>query len=163
MHRAAGEPQTEGRGVADWQRVDLDPAFELEIPAGWEAERDEEGGVLVSAADGAGLLHLVAFPQPPGPVQDPGEELYAFLEQGGIELEEDEIEDVELADGAEMSVCEYIAEEDPDAGDVEATYWMVAVAVRPGCLVLCSYSCPLGEQDAERAVVLDILRGLRMK
>lgn len=149
--------------MTDRQRVELDPAFELEIPAGWEAARDEEGGVLVTAAGGVGLLHLVAFAQPPGEVPDPGEELYAFLEQGGIELEEDELEDVELADGGEMSVCEYLVEEDEDAGDAEATYWMVAVAVRPGCLVLCSYSCPLGQQDAERSTVLAILGSLRIR
>lgn len=144
------------------QRVDLDPGFEVTIPGDWVAERDEEGGVLIAKEDGVGLLHLVSFPQLPDEMPDPAEELYSFLEDSGVELLEDEIDDVELPDGAEMSLCEYVAEEEDESSD-EATFWTVAVAVRPGMLVLASYSCPLGEEDRERETLREVLATLRLR
>jgi len=147
------------------RRVEFGSAFSLRIPEGWEAEPDEEEGIDIAAPDGPGLLHLVPIPQPPGEMLDPAEELYAFLEDLGIELEEDEVEDVELAGGAEMALCEYLAEaedEDAEEGDGEsATYWIVAVATAPGDLVFASYSCPAGEEEAERETIRGILASLR--
>ena len=145
-------------------RVTLDPAFEFELPDGWEAALDEEGGVEVGGPEGAGLLHLIAFVQPAGDPLDPAEELYIFLEDQGIELEEDEIEDLELPSGAELSLCEYLSE-DEDEEDQEAaetTYWLVAVATVPGNLVFSSYTCPAGEEDRERETVRAILTTLRL-
>jgi hypothetical protein len=145
------------------QRVSLDPAFSIQVPSGWVAERDEEEGVLVSARDGVGLLHMVAFPTSTDDMADPGEELYAFLDEHGIEILEDEVEDLELAGGGEMSLCEYLAEDDEGEESDESTYWLVAVAVGPGNLVFASYSCPAGEEEAERATLREVLTSLRFQ
>jgi hypothetical protein len=144
-------------------RVTIDPAFEVEIPAGWEAEGDEEGGVNLSSEAGIGLLHLIAFPQEPDEILDPGEELYIFLEEQGVELVEDEIEDMDLPDGAELALCEYTAEEEDEDDPEGGTYWMVGVAAAPGNLVFCNYSCPADEADAEREAVVGILKTLQLK
>ena len=145
-------------------RVTIDPAFDFEIPEGWEAEVDEEGGIAVTGPAGLGLLHLIAFEQPGDEPLDPAEELYIFLEAQGIELEEDEIEDLELPGGAELSLCEYLAEDEDEEGEEEGepTYWMVAVATAPGNLVFGSYTCPAGDADAERETVRTILTSLRL-
>jgi hypothetical protein len=143
--------------MSDRERVTIDPAFSLSLPAGWVAEPDEEEGVSVYSPDGTGLLHLVAFPHAPEAEADPAEELYAFLEEQGIEIEEDEVEDVALADDAALALCEYLAEEDEEE---EATYWLVGVAMGPRTLVFVSYSCPAGEEEQERAAVREILRTL---
>src|SRR5688572_24713930 len=99
---------------------DLEGAFSLSLPDAWEAERDPEGGLLVSSSEGNGLLHLIPFSRDPAEDLDPAEELYAFLEDQEIELEEDEVEDLELPAGGLLALCEYATEE----GD-EAVYWMV--------------------------------------
>jgi hypothetical protein len=134
-----------------------DGSFELLVPDGWSAERDEaDGGLLVSAEGGEGLLHLMPFEREAGEGVDPAEELYAFLEDQEIELEEDEVEDVELEGEAAAAVCEYISED----GD-ESVYWLVGVVTAPGQLLFASYSCALGAEEREREVVMNILRGLR--
>ena len=148
-------------------RVTIDPAFDLDLPEGWSATPDEEGGISVTGPQGVGLLHLIAFEQPGGEDLDPAEELYTFLEDQGIELEEDEIEDIELADGADLSLCEYVAEEEEEddgepAGGGETTYWMVGVATIPGSLVFSSYTCPADSMDRERTSIRDILATLRL-
>src|SRR5919112_684965 len=51
--------------MSERERVTIDPAFSLSLPAGWVAEPDEEEGVSVYSPDGTGLLHLVAFPHAP--------------------------------------------------------------------------------------------------
>jgi hypothetical protein len=150
-------------------RVTIDPAFDLDLPEGWSAVPDEEGGISVTGPQGIGLLHLIAFEQPGAEDLDPAEELYTFLEDQGIELEEDEIEDLELAGGADLSLCEYVAEEEeeeeeeaePTAGG-ETTYWMVGVATIPGNLVFSSYTCPAESMDRERTTIRDILATLRL-
>jgi hypothetical protein len=144
-------------------RVTLDPAFDIDLPDGWSAAPDEEGGIAVTGPAEAGLLHLIGFEQPGGEIPDPAEELYIFLEAQGIELEEDEIEDVDLASGAELSLCEYLSEDDDEeAGASETTYWLVAVATAPGTLVFCSYTCPDDAVEEERQVVRSILASLRI-
>lgn len=148
--------------MSDRERVTLDPAFEFTVPSGWIAERDEEEGISVFAAEGVGLLHLVAFPQGPGEMPDPAEELYAFLEDQEIELQEDEIEDLELAGGGELALCEYLTEEEDEEEEESATYWMIGVAVAPGSLVLSSYSCPSDAAEAERQAIREILLSLRL-
>ena len=144
-------------------RVTIDPTFDFEVPDRWEAEVDEEGGIAVTGPAEVGLLHLIAFEQPGDEPLDPAEELYIFLEAQGIELEEDEIEDLELPGGAELSVCEYLAEdEEEEEGEGEPTYWMVAVATASGNLVFASYTCPAGDAEGERETVRAILTSLRL-
>ena len=143
--------------------VEFENAFSVTIPDGWEVERDEEEGINLASPDGPGLLHIVPIEQPPGEMLDPAEELYAFLEDQGIELEEDEVEDVELTGDAELALCEYLAEADEEEDDERATYWMVAVATAPGKLVFGNYSCPAGEEEAERETVRAILASLRLR
>lgn len=145
--------------MTERERVTIDPAFSLALPPGWAAEPDEEEGVGVYAPEGAGLLHLVSFEQADEDVPDPAEELYAFLEEQGVEIEEDEVEDLELAGGADLSFCEYLAEEE----DGESTYWLVGVATAPGTLVFVSYSCPAGEEEQEREAVREVLASLRLR
>lgn len=136
---------------------DDEGGFALRLPAGWEADRDEEGGVLLTAEDGPGLLHLIGFGRDPDEEADPADELYAFLADQDIELEDDEVEDFDLGDTATLALCEYLAE-DAD----EASYWLVAVATAPGRLVFASYSCPAGEQDPERETIRAILMTLSL-
>ena len=143
--------------MSERERVTIDPAFSLSLPEGWVAEPDEEEGVSVYAPEGAGLLHLVAFPASEEHAPDPAEELYAFLEEQGIEIEEDEVEDLDLAGGAELALCEYLAEEEEED---ETTYWLVGVAMSPATLVFVSYSCPAGEEEKERAAIREILGSL---
>jgi hypothetical protein len=149
------------------RKVEIAGGAEAELPAGWEWEVDEEGGVNLMPETGVGLLHLVTFEQEPGDVADPAEELYAFLEDQGIELEEDEVEDVELTGDAHLALCEYITEqEEPESDDEDedepSTFWLVGVATAPGNLLFGSYSCRAGEQEPEREVVRAILASVRL-
>lgn len=141
--------------------TDPEHGWDLRLPAGWTAEADaEEGGVEVWNPDGVGALHLIGFPQPPDEFPDPAEELYAFLDEQGVELEEDEVQDLELADEAEMAICEYLSEDEDDP-EAEPTFWTVGVATAPGMLVFATYSCPAGEEERERESVRRILASLR--
>jgi len=139
---------------------DPEGRFDLVAPPGWSAAPDEEGeGLEVWKEDGVGTLHIVSFARDPHDFADPAEELWAFLEDRGVELEEDEVEDVPLAGGAEMAVCEFLSE-DEDAGD--ALFWMVGVATAPGALVFATYFCTEGDEDAEREAVRQALATLRL-
>lgn len=143
---------------AGWYTA-ADGTFEVRLPSGWLAEPDpEEGGVEIWHPEGAGELSLLGFPLPPGERPDPGEELYAFLEEHDIELEEDEVEDAELSDGGELALCEYVSE---DEATGEATYSLVGVGALPGSLVFAHYICAAEEEGAELEEVQDIVRSLR--
>ena len=146
--------------MSDRERVTIDPAFSFSLAEGWTAEPDEEEGVSVSSAEGSGLLHLVAFPHAADEELDPAEELYAFLEEQGVEIEEDEVEDVDLGGSGELALCEYLSEEDEEGEEEETTYWLVGVALGPGTLLFISYSCPSGEEEAERAAIRAILQSI---
>lgn len=148
--------------MADERRyADDEGGFDVAVPEGWYAEADPEaGGVELAHPDGAGSLHLVGVPQEPGDFPDPAEELYSFLEEQGVELEEDEVEDLALEGGAEMAVCEYLTDDEEEEGE---TFWLVGVATAPGALVFASYSCASGEQEEERETVLGVLRSLRLR
>jgi hypothetical protein len=137
---------------------DEDAAFSIDLPSGWMVERDEEGGVLVGLEEGCGLLHLIEFDREVGEETDPAEELYAFLEDQEIELEEDEVEDSELSGGGSLALCEYLALDGEEAE--ETVFWLVAVATAPGRLLFASYSCPLGDEDDEKEQVRQILSSL---
>jgi len=145
--------------MTERERVTIDPAFTVELPPGWAAEPDAAEGVSVFRPDGSGLLHLVSFSHDEEEIPDPAEELYAFLEEQGIEIEEDEVEDLELPGGADLALTEYLAEEEEE-GEAESTYWLVGVATAPGTLVFVSYSCPAGEEEREREPLREILRSL---
>lgn len=148
-----------------WYAV-AEEGFAVRIPDGWVAEPDpEEGGVDVSRPDGVGMLHLYGFRHAHEDESDPGEELYAFLEDQGIELEEDEVEDFDLAGGAGLALCEYLSEDEEEEAEEdeepEVTFWLVGVAALPGALVFAHYTCPLGEEEEERETVRRILRSIR--
>jgi hypothetical protein len=141
--------------------ADADGGFEVELPEGWTAEPDrEEGGVEISHPDGAGILHLIGFEQDEDEFPDPAEELYAFLEDRGVELEEDEVEDFPLPDDAEMTLCEYTTAGDDE--DDDATFWMVGVATAPGRLVFATYFCVAGEEEQERETIRAALATLKL-
>jgi hypothetical protein len=139
---------------------DREGGFDVVVPAGWQAAPDpEEGGIELSHPDGAGALHLIGFPQEGDEFPDPADELYAFLQERDVELEEDEVEDLPLDGDAEMSVCEFIAEDEEEG---EPTFWLVGVATAPGRLVFATYVCAAGEEEQERQTVLDTLATLRL-
>jgi hypothetical protein len=142
-----------------WYTAD-EGGFAIRVPAHWQAEADpeEEGGVELWHPDGVGELHLVGFASAADEPPDPAEELYAFLEEQGIELEEDEVEDLELSDEGELALCEYLSE-DEETG--ETLYWLVGVAALPGRLVFAHYTCAADEEERERDKVRAILRTLR--
>lgn len=146
--------------MSDAQRVrDPDGRFTLVPPPGWtSAPDDEEGGLEVWPEEGSGTLHLISF-DAGDDFPDPAEELYAFLDDREVELEEDEVQDVPLDGGAELAIAEYEAE-DEDEGD--ATFWLVGVATGPGALVFATYLCPAGEQEAEAERVRAALATLRL-
>lgn len=142
------------------RQTDSEGRFSLVPPPGWSTAPDEEdGGLEVWNEEGVGTLHLLAIPQEEGAFPDPAEELWAFLEGNGVELEEDEVDDVPLEDGAELALCEYVAE-DEDEG--EALFWIVGVATAPGTLLFATYFCPAGEEEAERDAVRQALGTLRI-
>lgn len=142
---------------------DPEGAFSLVLPPGWSAEEErDQGGIEMWGPEEHGTLHLIGLPQPPEEFPDPAEELYAFLHGQGVELEEDEVEDVELQDGAEMALCEYLAE-DEDAPGEPPTLWLTAVATAPGALVFATYSAAEGDAERERDTVREILRSLRFE
>lgn len=136
------------------QYEDTEGSFRLGVPEGWDVARDEDGGLLLTPGEGGGLLHVLPFARDTGEL-DPAEELYAFLEDQDIELEDDEVEDLELRSGGVLALCEYVAEEEEDA-----VYWMLGVAAAPGQIVFASYSCPADEEDRERPIVREILSSL---
>jgi hypothetical protein len=139
---------------------DPEGRFEMPLPAGWQAAPDEDGdGLEVWNEEGSGTLHLISFAPEGGDFPDPAEELYAFLQEEDVELQEDEVEDVPLAGGAEMALCEYLSE-DEETG--ESLFWMVGVATAPGRIVFATYFCPAGEEEAERYEVREALSSLRM-
>lgn len=143
---------------------DPEGAFSVRLPEGWSAEDDpEEGGVVLWHPVGYGMLHLLSFPAPTDEVADPAEELYAFLEDQGVELEEDEVEDVELAGGGELALCEYISEEEDEAGESEAIFWMMGVATAPGVLVFATYNCPAEMEVDDRELIRSTLAALRLR
>lgn len=134
--------------------LDPDGRFSLVLPAGWQAEPDEDGGLEVWRDEGSGSLHLISFEQG-DEVFDPAEELYAFLEDRGVELEEDDVDDLQLPGGADMALCEYVTEEDEE--DDEALFWLVGVATTPGTLVFATFFCPAADADRERDAVRELL------
>jgi hypothetical protein len=141
------------------QAVDPEARFELRLPDGWSAEADdEEGGIELWAEDGPGSLHLVSFDH--DGLADAAEELYAFLEERGVELEDDDVDDVALAGGAEMALAEYEAEDEDDG---EVTFWLVGVATAPGTLVFATYLAPGGEAEEEIGIVREALASLRLR
>lgn len=139
---------------------DPEGRFTVRIPPGWSsAPDDDQDGLEVWNEDGAGTLHLISFEPDEGDVPDPAEELYAFLEARGVELEEDEVEDVPLDGGGELALCEYLSE-DEDEGD--SLYWMVGVANGPHALVFATYFCTAGDEAAERDAVRATLASLKL-
>jgi hypothetical protein len=137
-----------------------DGAYAIRLPEGWEAEREEGGdGVDLYAAEGVGELHLLGFEASADEPPDPGEELFAFLDENEVVLEEDEVEDVSLADGGDLAFCEYVSE-DEESG--ESDFWLIGVAALPGALVFAHYICPAGEEHLEREAVLEALRTIRL-
>jgi hypothetical protein len=143
------------------RKSDPDGRFDLIVPAGWSAEADEEdGGLEVWNESGVGTLHLIAFPQGADEFLDPAEELYAFLEERGVELQEDEVEDVVLEGDGELALCEYSSEDEDDG---EELFWLVGVATAPGVLAFATYFCPAGAEEQERETILTALRSLRLQ
>ena len=156
IFRAASD---KGAQMSKIRYREADGAFDLDLPSGWQMERDaEDGGLLISAEDGVGLLHLIAFDREPEEETDPAEELYAFLEDQEIEIEEDEVDDFELEGAGAIALCEYLAEEED-----EVAFWMVGVATAKGQLLFASYSCPSGEEEKESVLVRDILASIAFK
>jgi hypothetical protein len=147
--------------MSDAERFrDPEGRFDLKLPPGWEAALDEDGdGAEVWNENGAGTLHLVSFAAEEDDFPDPAEELYSFLEDRGVELEEDEVEDVPLEGGAEMALCEFLSE---DEEEDESLFWMVGVATAPGALVFATYFCPAGEEEKEREAVRAALASVRV-
>ena len=141
---------------------DPDGRFTLVVPAGWSAEPDEDqGGLEVYLEEGIGTFHLISF-EGDEESADPAEELYAFLEEDGVEIEEDDVEDLDIEEG-ELAVCEYeSSDEDEEDGDGETTFWMQGVATAPGVIVFATYICPAGEQAAERDIIRKALGTLRL-
>lgn len=140
---------------------DPEGRFTVCVPAGWSHAPDEDqDGLELWREDGAGTLHLISFAPEGDDFPDPAEELYAFLEERGVELEEDEVEDVPLGGGAELALCEYISEDEDDG---ESLYWTVGVATAPGVLVFATYFCTAGQEEAEREAVRGALSSLRVQ
>jgi hypothetical protein len=131
---------------------DPEGRFTVEVPKGWSAAPDEDAdGLELWREEGAGTLHLISFAAEGGDFPDPAEELYAFLEARGVELQEDEVDDLPLHGGGELAMCEYQSE-DEEEGDT--LHWLVGVATAPGTLVFATYFCPAGEEEAEREAVI---------
>ncbi|CAN5453426.1 hypothetical protein BH24GEM3_BH24GEM3_16550 [soil metagenome] len=153
--------------MADSWYEDAERLFRIRVPEGWAVRHDpEEAGVELHDPEESGVLHLMGFSQEGEEPADPAEELYSFLEEQGIELQEDEVEDLELAGGAEMAVCEFLSEEEDPANEEEAedpTHWLVGVATTPGVLVFATYSCSADEAEKQLPIVRTALGSLRLQ
>jgi hypothetical protein len=137
---------------------DPEGRFTLRLPPGWQAAVDEDGdGMEVWREDGAGTLHLISFDT--DEFSDPAEELYAFLHERGVELEDDEVEDLPL-EGAELAVTEFLSEDEDDG---ESLFWLVGVATAPGTLVFGTYFCPAGREGEERDTIRAALTGMQVR
>jgi hypothetical protein len=130
--------------------------YALALADGWTVEADGEGGALIFREEGFGLLHLMPFERESDEEPDPAEELYAFLADHDLELEEDEVVDIDIGPTGSLAVCEYLAEE-PE----EVVYWLVGVATTPGRLLFASYSCASADREHEREAVREMLGTLR--
>lgn len=137
---------------------DASGRFDVTLPDRWVAEPDGEEGVLLYRDEGFGLLHLMPFARGADEELDPAEELYAFLVEQDIELEEDEVEDLGLEETGALAFCEYLAEEAD-----EVVYWLMAVAVTHGLLLFGSYSCPSEYRGMEREPVVETLKSIRFR
>lgn len=154
--------------MADSWFEDAERLFRIRVPEGWAVRRDpEEAGVEFHDPEEIGVLHLLGFSQEVEEPADPAEELYSFLEEQGIELQEDEVEDLELAGGAEMAVCEFLSEDEDTAGEEEEeedpTHWLVGVATAPGVLVFATYSCSADDAEEQIPTVRTALGSLRLQ
>jgi hypothetical protein len=141
-----------GTGPMQTRKVrynDGEGAFEVTLPASWSAEKDGEGGLLLFGDQENALLHLMPFSRDPEEETDAADELYAFLAEHEIELEEDEV--------ALLALCEYETDEDE-----EEVYWMVGVAAAAGQILFASYSCPASEAANESEIVREILASLTL-
>jgi len=135
--------------------------YSLTLPEGWEAAPDPDGdGEELFHPQGAGIVHLVPLAAASGE-EDPAEELYAFLAEQDVELEEDEVEDLELTGGGALSYCEFGTEEELEEGGAEQVRWLVGIALGPRGLLLITYSAPEGE-DAEVEAVRGMLATLTL-
>lgn len=135
--------------------ADEEGNFLVTTTDGWKSEKDPEGGLLLHPPEGNGLLHLIPFSRDPEEEIDPGEELYAFLADQEIELEEQEVEDIALADGSTLALCEYATEDEE-----ERVHWIIGVAATPGQLVFANYSSSAGADEADGEAVRGILSSL---
>lgn len=135
---------------------DEEGSFGIDVVDGWESEPDEDGGLLVAPASGDALLHLIPFSREPDEDLDPAEELYAFLAEQEIELEEDEVEDVELDGESGLALCEYLSEEAEDGEE----FLLIGVATAPGRLVFASFSCAPEQGDQYAPEVRSMLATL---
>jgi hypothetical protein len=141
---------------------DPEGLFQLDLPLGWSAAPDpEEGGWELSGEDGPGVLHLMAFEQSEALGEDPGEELYAFLAEEGIEIEEEDVEDLELPGGWGMALCEFVSEPE-DEEDEESLFFTVGVGTAPGILLFATYTCGEGEEEQERAELRSLLGSIQL-
>ncbi|HEU4561048.1 MAG TPA: hypothetical protein VFS20_24565 [Longimicrobium sp.] len=137
---------------------DPEGRFELRLPRGWQSAVDEDGdGLEVWREEGAGTLHLISFEADEFP--DPAEELYAFLQERGVELEDDEVEDLPL-EGAELALTEFMSEDEDDG---ESLFWLVGVATAPETLVFATYFCPAGREREERDLVREALTTMKVR
>lgn len=137
-----------------------DGGYDLLLPQGWEVVQGEEGDVDLHHPEGAGTLSLVHFAGEPDAEVDPADELYAFLAEQEIEIQEEEVEDVLLDGDGELAYCEYGTE--GDEGEEDAMYWLTGVAVGGGGLVFVTYTCPAGEEAEEIEVVRRMIGSLRI-
>ncbi len=146
--------------MADSWYEDAEGRFRIRVPEGWMIRHDpEEAGVELHDPEEAGVLLLLGFSH--AEPADPAEELYAFLDEQGIELEEDEVEDLELAGGAELAVCEFLSED--EEGEEDPTHWLMGVATVPGVLVFATYSCSAEEAEEQLPTVRAALGSLRLQ
>lgn len=140
--------------------TDPEGRFDFVLPRGWRAETDDDaGGIEVWDERGPGNLHLLGFDRDDDDFADPAEELYAFLEERGVELQEEEVADVPLEGGGELALCEFSAEDEEDG---EPLFWLVGVATAPGRLVFATYFCPEGQEQREADRVAELLGSLRL-
>ncbi len=96
------------------------PFFELQVPEDWEQEIIENIPAFYDL-DAGWVLQIAATSNPGGAAYDPDTQMRTYLEQNGLEYQDDRVMRYQNASGLECLACEFIKDN---------RFWLVQIIVR---------------------------------